>query len=543
MTKMSWIVGAAVLLMPRMCHAQVVARDTAEAWAAYERSVLEAQGIERLAPTPFPIQQMAQYVEWVDSFGSEEQDTSRKMYLEQDPRVGMLVHQRAAERAYLQAYSLIAGIGWLSTLYSQEHAQELERFQLHSIRSLPIGSPGYFELFDAAPGEPIDSDLAMKWQASLPKMQDNWVSYLHDAGFWVSVDAWSLEPVMLSPAGYGLESGRVLPSRLTRALAIRLHRGLVNNDPAEVRSSVVALNTIGWFSRLFANSVDITFASGVPQQIYNILAEEIGTGSLDAVALVAMDEALGRVRTKPVTPWIMRGHAQLLTDLDAVPDVIHHAIEELEAATDEEYEIEQKELNDSGWRPSSEKFNRVGAIKQHHEMLDELLGMRDEILTYTQARLAFWIAWEAHEAGAVATARTKIDHFESREPSLWSPRANDLRWLIKNSTAGNSIVRKADLNVRAELASCRVLIAAERALLKWGRWPEDLAEITPRLLKEVPIDPWSASGEPLQYRRENDGFVLWSIGPDGIDNSGKVDSDNATSPGEGFDLVLWPQAD
>jgi hypothetical protein len=54
-------------------------------------------------------------------------------------------------------------------------------------------------------------------------------------------------------------------------------------------------------------------------------------------------------------------------------------------------------------------------------------------------------------------------------------------------------------------------------------YPEVLTDIRSSGLAELPIDPFG-KGELIRYRREIDpaeGFTVWSIGPDGIDDEGK----------------------
>jgi hypothetical protein len=54
-------------------------------------------------------------------------------------------------------------------------------------------------------------------------------------------------------------------------------------------------------------------------------------------------------------------------------------------------------------------------------------------------------------------------------------------------------------------------------------YPETLAALVPDFLASVPRDP--VDGSPMRYRRTGDaGFILWSIGLDGIDEGGKSDS-------------------
>jgi hypothetical protein len=69
-----------------------------------------------------------------------------------------------------------------------------------------------------------------------------------------------------------------------------------------------------------------------------------------------------------------------------------------------------------------------------------------------------------------------------------------------------------------------------------GRLPESLKQVVDAgLLKSVPMDPYS--GAPLIYRVTNDGFTLYSVGEDFVDNGGSpCDWADET----GGDQVFWP---
>jgi hypothetical protein len=56
------------------------------------------------------------------------------------------------------------------------------------------------------------------------------------------------------------------------------------------------------------------------------------------------------------------------------------------------------------------------------------------------------------------------------------------------------------------------MLAAERYRRGNGRWPETLADLVPRYLPKTPFDPFD--GAPLRYRREEEGIVIYSVGPD-----------------------------
>jgi hypothetical protein len=60
-----------------------------------------------------------------------------------------------------------------------------------------------------------------------------------------------------------------------------------------------------------------------------------------------------------------------------------------------------------------------------------------------------------------------------------------------------------------------VVLALARYRADRGRYPEALDDLVDAYLRRVPLDVFSSTN--LRYRREGDGFVLWSVGPDGED--------------------------
>ncbi len=76
----------------------------------------------------------------------------------------------------------------------------------------------------------------------------------------------------------------------------------------------------------------------------------------------------------------------------------------------------------------------------------------------------------------------------------------------------NTAVTQAGID-QAELA-CTL----ERYRIAEGRHPEALADLAPRFIDRLPPDV--CSGQPLKYRRENDGFVLYSVGWNEKDDGG-----------------------
>lgn len=66
-----------------------------------------------------------------------------------------------------------------------------------------------------------------------------------------------------------------------------------------------------------------------------------------------------------------------------------------------------------------------------------------------------------------------------------------------------------------------LMLAIESYRLESGELPESLGELAPRYLPAVPEDLMDP-GQPIKYLRFEDGYVLYSVGSDGDDDSGVV---------------------
>ncbi len=101
-----------------------------------------------------------------------------------------------------------------------------------------------------------------------------------------------------------------------------------------------------------------------------------------------------------------------------------------------------------------------------------------------------------------------------------------------------SKVAAAQQRSRAQLRCAIALVAVERYRRANGRWPEALPIVKEAgLLSRVPADPYD--GQPLRYRRLDDGVVIYSVGPDGQDDGGNLDPKNPVRPGSDLGYRLW----
>jgi hypothetical protein len=65
---------------------------------------------------------------------------------------------------------------------------------------------------------------------------------------------------------------------------------------------------------------------------------------------------------------------------------------------------------------------------------------------------------------------------------------------------------------------CKIMFALQIFRIKNGKFPSQLSELPPDFLPTVPADRFT--GQPLKYRPDENGFILYSLGSDRLDNGG-----------------------
>ncbi|MGB8227191.1 MAG: hypothetical protein WCE45_10075 [Sedimentisphaerales bacterium] len=98
---------------------------------------------------------------------------------------------------------------------------------------------------------------------------------------------------------------------------------------------------------------------------------------------------------------------------------------------------------------------------------------------------------------------------------------------------------------KAEIQAATIIIAIIRRKQENGTYPDKLEQLLDKgLLKEIPLDPYS--DKPLVYKKSENGFTLYSVGSDFVDNGGKMGVDKKGKPNlwdiDGSDAVFWPVA-
>ena len=119
--------------------------------------------------------------------------------------------------------------------------------------------------------------------------------------------------------------------------------------------------------------------------------------------------------------------------------------------------------------------------------------------------------------------QAKIPYYQSRDVL----RARDLQikerpWyaFLSKMLLGNSeSAFMKEAMIEAIMLTSRAGLACRLYRSRTGGYPESLEELVPGILTEVPIDPFT--GKPLVYRREGDGFIVYSLGSNQKDDGGR----------------------
>ena len=111
--------------------------------------------------------------------------------------------------------------------------------------------------------------------------------------------------------------------------------------------------------------------------------------------------------------------------------------------------------------------------------------------------------------------------------------------LMPASTRVSEIMYRGKMGHESTLT----VLALKRWRLEKDAYPQTLGElIAGGFLKELPLDPYS--DKPLVYRKTDDDFILYSVGPNFKDDQGQVAMEHGRparwGTTEAGDIVLWP---
>jgi hypothetical protein len=148
---------------------------------------------------------------------------------------------------------------------------------------------------------------------------------------------------------------------------------------------------------------------------------------------------------------------------------------------------------------------------------------------------AGWASWQVFGRDAVASYLETMEQLVAASQSDWREANARVRQIADQFQekvrfrqlmaalfiTGYRDALRAASDVVAKGRAADAAIAVELYFRRHGNFPGQLDQLVPEFLPEVPQDPFT--GEPLRYLIEEDGYVVYSVGSDGVDDGGKSD--------------------
>ncbi len=362
-----------------------------------------------------------------------------------------------------------------------------------------------------------------------------WVEYLRAQGY--------CGPASSSPEGHGmlaaLDAAHPLLKRLAVEAEARPLAGFVPGTPVA-------------HPRL---SADRGYYSGPVRAGKALVVRALvagGEGDHQAACQsiqAALRFAAALQREPSLLALLVERHLHEITEA-AVWEMLHQRL-----ATDGELQAMQASLSALDFQAATLNGLR-GEVAEMIDLIDFVQGDAAEFVKYSKADLfegaavpppsilfAMWHALPAgwfdenktvvaslvHEelvsplkAGGLGEAVRRPATFEKKEAlrgGPWQPYYFFARTMIPPYN-GIVLVEAYSETVRCQgVAAC----ALERWYLQHHAYPTTLQELVPAFLPVVPADPMD--NRPMRYALTDDGrYMLWSIGPDGKDDRGKVNT-------------------
>jgi hypothetical protein len=189
-------------------------------------------------------------------------------------------------------------------------------------------------------------------------------------------------------------------------------------------------------------------------------------------------------------------------------------------------------LSDGGSKSSAGPWGRAiapwGKLMFDHQRAVGLEWMNQAVAIARRPpaeRGALWTAWE----GSITRAKQSYQGILGAAlPLLLAPA-------VKSSSSAQN-------RYLSSLATTAILLGIERHRRKTGTWPPAISAIDRAILPDPPVDPYS--GESFRMERRGGRILVFSIGPNGIDEHGAYDpkrwgkGDSDDVGGSVWDVVL-----
>jgi peroxiredoxin len=159
-----------------------------------------------------------------------------------------------------------------------------------------------------------------------------------------------------------------------------------------------------------------------------------------------------------------------------------------------------------------------GALRAGNEWYDRLAAALDEPSRAERAKKLAAIEADLKKLTSEAKGLAALAVF-SGDGGISTEAAGKAIGQVLIALVGNvTTFHDAGDRAQQQQANLRVALALSAYRADQGRYPDKLAELSPKYLKEVPADLFT--GQPLIYHVTEDGYLFYSVGVDGKDDGG-----------------------
>ncbi len=144
-----------------------------------------------------------------------------------------------------------------------------------------------------------------------------------------------------------------------------------------------------------------------------------------------------------------------------------------------------------------------------------VLGYLDTVPRIVEIGRADWV-----------DARPLIDALEA-DASEWQEHflRHRSRILVAMTVPAWVRLKEEETKTEARLAEAQIAFALTLHKVEHGEYPDSLDALAPDFLDQVPLDPFTS--QPLEYARDGEGFLIYSVGLDGADDGGLTETEEA----------------
>ncbi len=320
--------------------------------------------------------------------------------------------------------------------------------------------------------------------------------------------------------------------RLWRLLKIRAMLHLGTGKVGEAREDLMAAHRLGWLMSLSIADVDLRHSAGLQNGLASLHTFLAHKGQLDIAQIETYRDELRKLRMRQdLVERVQLARCGLLESLWRSLDTLGEPSGKIENSMFQILvgsvqiceESHEAELDDLALK---DKIDWNEAFRTINTSFDKWAAAAATADVWRRQEVFKQLYKDDENAGREALSCLEDKAAIEQGPEPRKALGHITGTLLSSGMFGGSSCR----NIRGvfDHATLRhdmtdISLAVLQYRLEHGAYPSRLGELIPKYVREIPDDPWAPPGSPgkLRYRRTANGFVVYSIYEDGIDDNGQ----------------------